>query len=97
MQASTSLPVPPICVKMPILRRNDQQTTANESVKFLQRRLNDCGFQLTVDGFFGSNTETAVRSFQERGNDHDASVLIDGIVGPQTWKALGACIVLAGC
>lgn len=97
MQASPTLPLPPVCEKMPILRRNDQQTTANESVKFLQRRLNDCGFQLTVDGFFGSKTEAAVRNFQERRHDHDSSVLVDGIVGPRTWKALGACIVLAGC
>jgi len=89
--ASTSPQSTMICEKMPILRRNDRQATPNDSVKMLQRRLNESGFQLTVDGFFGAKTETAVRQFQERGNDHDPSVLVDGIVGPQTWQALGLC------
>lgn len=96
MQASTSNSVLPACAKMPVLRRNDRQTAANESVKLLQRRLNECGFRLTVDGFFGSKTEAAVRSYQERGNDHDSSVLVDGIVGPQTWGALGLCTKMTG-
>lgn len=93
MQASTTSAVPTSCAKMPVLRRNDRQTAANESVKYLQRRLNDYGYRLTVDGFFGSKTEAAVRNYQERGNDHDASILVDGIVGPQTWQALGACVI----
>ncbi|NJP12520.1 MAG: peptidoglycan-binding protein [Leptolyngbyaceae cyanobacterium RU_5_1] len=91
MQASTTSSVLTSCAKMPVLRRNDRQTAANDSVKLLQRRLNDCGFRLTVDGFFGSKTEGAVRDYQARGNDHDSSVIVDGIVGPQTWGALGLC------
>lgn len=94
MQPST---LPPFCEKMPILRRSDQQTSANESVNYLQRRLNEYGFQLTVDGFFGSQTEAAVREFQARVNDHDPSFFVNGIVGTQTWKALGACIIIKGC
>ncbi len=82
------------CHKMPVLRRNDQQETANDGVKALQRLLNNFGFHLTVDGFFGVKTEAAVKEFQERGNDHDPEFLVDGIVGPQTWNALGACIIV---
>ncbi len=90
MQASTSTNLPPACEKMPILRRNDRQTAANDSVKLLQRRLNECGYRLTVDGFFGAKTEAAVMDFQRRG------LLVDGIVGPQTWGVLGLCTRATG-
>ena len=38
---------------------------------------------ITVDGWFGSETEHAVREFQDT---HDLEV--DGVVGPITWHAL---------
>lgn len=88
-QATTSLPA---CSALPILRRNDQQKSPIENVKLLQQRLNQSGFSLKADGFFGAKTEKAVYEYQERGNDHDPSVIVDGIVGPQTWKALGFCV-----
>lgn len=93
MQASTS-PLPKmICSRMPVLRRDDQQTKVNEAVITVQRQLNNYGFPLIVDGFFGPKTEAAVRSFQAR-----AGILVDGIVGPQTWEALGLCTVISeGC
>lgn len=52
-------------------------------VKAVQRELNAHGYRLTVDGAFGTRTDTAVRSFQKA---HKLSV--DGIVGPLTWHAL---------
>jgi peptidoglycan hydrolase-like protein with peptidoglycan-binding domain len=88
-QAKTSLPA---CSTLPILRRNDQQKSPIENVFLVQQRLNQYGFKLTADGFFGAKTEKAVKEYQERGNDHDPSILVDGIVGPQTWKALGFCV-----
>lgn len=92
MQSSATSPLPKmICERMPILRRNDRQTTPNDAIKTLQRRLNEVNIRLTVDGFFGPKTEAAVRQFQERGNDHDPSVIVDGIVGSQTWETLGLC------
>ncbi|MBC7309886.1 MAG: peptidoglycan-binding protein, partial [Tetrasphaera sp.] len=49
-----------------------------EEVEILQR-----GLGITVDGSFGSQTETAVRAFQ---TEHKLTV--DGIVGPQSWARL---------
>lgn len=74
---------------MPVLRRNDQQETADSGVKVLQRLLNNFGFQLTVDGFFGAKTEAAVEQYQDENR-----LIVDGIVGPKTWNALGACIII---
>jgi peptidoglycan hydrolase-like protein with peptidoglycan-binding domain len=56
---------------------------AGSTVRALQYLLNYRGVSLTVDGSFGANTETAVRSFQ---SSHGLTV--DGVVGPQTWSAL---------
>ncbi len=93
MQASTSNYIPKSCEKLLVLSRDDRQTAASEPVNYLQGRLNNYGYQLTVDGFFGAKTEAAVRKFQTR-----AALLVDGIVGPQTWQALGACIIYSeGC
>jgi hypothetical protein len=52
-------------------------------VKKLQTALNGFGFNLQVDGAFGSETEAAVHQFQL-----DHNLVSDGIVGPQTWAAL---------
>lgn len=49
----------------------------------LQRLLNGYGFNLTVDGIFGSGTYNAVRTFQSRHN-----LAVDGLVGPTTKAAL---------
>ena len=77
------------CHRMPVLRRNDEQATADNMVKVLQQLLNKSGFGLTVDGFFGARTETAVKQYQAHNG-----LLVDGIVGPQTWNSLGACIII---
>uniref|UniRef100_A0A7S1TB59 Peptidoglycan binding-like domain-containing protein n=1 Tax=Compsopogon caeruleus TaxID=31354 RepID=A0A7S1TB59_9RHOD len=53
-------------------------------VKELQAMLNQKGsYGLTVDGYFGSATQSAVRSYQ---SSHGLTV--DGIVGAQTWNSL---------
>jgi hypothetical protein len=54
-----------------------------DDVKQLQNDLNRFGFNLTVDGAFGRETEAAVHQFQL-----DHGLVSDGIVGPQTWAAL---------
>lgn len=53
-------------------------------VSQLQRRLNEHGADLVVDGIFGPNTEASVREFQRRAR----GLKVDGIVGPATAAAL---------
>lgn len=61
----------------PILRKGDK----GEDVKMLQMALNKNGYNLTVDGVFGTNTYNAVIAFQgEKG------ITKDGIVGNITWS-----------
>ena len=88
-QATTSLPA---CSALPILRRNDQQKSPIENVRLLQQRLNQSGFSLTADGFFGAKTEKAVKEYQDRYNEYKPTVVVDGIVGPITWQLLGFCV-----
>jgi peptidoglycan hydrolase-like protein with peptidoglycan-binding domain len=54
--------------------------------------LNQYGFRLTVDGFFGALTEQAVKDYQDRYNEYKPTVIVDGIVGPITWQLLGFCV-----
>lgn len=78
---------------MPVLRLLDHQKSLLEAVKVLQKRLQHYGFtSLKADGFFGKNTEDAVKDFQ--GRSEDPSFPVDGIVGLLTWEALGACIII---
>ena len=62
------------------IRKGDR----GDKVKILQRALNTHGFNLGDDGIFGSNTETAVRTFQRHNNLDD-----DGVAGQNTLRALG--------
>ncbi len=63
----------------PLLRSGSQ----GNFVYLLQFILNQYGYNLTVDGIFGSRTLNAVRDFQ-RNN----SLSIDGLVGTNTWRTL---------
>lgn len=65
---------------MKTLRKGDK----GDDVVALQHLLNVEGHKITIDGDFGSRTETAVKIFQEV---HDLEA--DGIVGAKTWAALG--------
>ena len=56
---------------------------AMSTIKSLQYLLNAHGAQLVVDGYFGPQTDAAVRAFQ---GSHGLAV--DGIVGVQTWPKL---------
>ena len=58
-----------------------------QAVKELQEKLNKLGYGLTVDGDFGSKTESAVISFQKK-----YKLEIDGIVGNETRNALDSAI-----
>jgi lysozyme len=52
------------------------------TVRRWQRRMRRLGFQLEVDGVYGSESERACLEFQEK-----AGLDVDGIVGPKTWDA----------
>ncbi|MBW4601959.1 MAG: peptidoglycan-binding protein [Calothrix sp. FI2-JRJ7] len=57
--------------------------STGDSVRFLQQRLKNLGYALTVDGIFGQRTEAAVKEIQGvRG------IPVHGIVEPKTWNAL---------
>lgn len=60
-----------------------KQGSTGENVYSIQLFLKAHGYSLTADGAFGSQTASAVKSFQSA---HKLSV--DGIVGSQTWAAL---------
>ena len=52
-------------------------------VRPLQQLLRARNHPVAVDGIFGPNTETAVKSFQQ-----SRGLAADGLVGPQTWPKL---------
>ncbi|MDT0501914.1 MULTISPECIES: N-acetylmuramidase family protein [unclassified Halomonas] len=52
-------------------------------VESLQRDLVRAGHNLAIDGWYGDETEAAVRAFQRQ---HD--LIIDGLAGPKTREAL---------
>lgn len=59
-----------------------------DDVRELQTKLNQLGYNCgAADGYFGNNTDSAVRRFQSaKGLD------VDGIVGPNTWGAINSAI-----
>ena len=69
-----------------LLRKGDTGAV----VKLLQHRLNILGWQLTEDGIWGVQTDSAVRGYQYR-----AGLTVDGIVGAKTRAALIRDAILA--
>jgi len=57
--------------------------STGDAVRGAQSQLRSKGYSITVDGIFGSQTETAVRSFQS-----SRGITVDGIVGSVTWLHL---------
>lgn len=68
-----------VIVELDTLKANSR----GEQVKALQRLLVGYGYDLKVDGAFGTITDRHVRSFQRK---HGLSA--DGIVGNKTWNKL---------
>ncbi len=79
-------PVVPQIGNTDLIRKGDK----GDDVKLLQHRLNLVGNQLTEDGIWGVQTDTAVRNFQ-----YKAGLTVDGIVGPKTQTALIRDAILA--
>ena len=55
----------------------------DENVEIWQQQMKDLGYDLDVDGLYGSQSEGVARQFQEDEGLED----VDGIVGPDTWEA----------
>lgn len=64
--------------------RTFRQGDEGSCVERLQTALKEKGFEITVDGDFGPNTESVVKRFQTV-----FKISADGVVGPETWKTLG--------
>src|SRR5260221_5575497 len=62
---------------------DDTSPDLQDEVKALQTLLNERGFPVEADGFFGPGTEATVMAFQVANDLED-----DSIVGPRTWAAL---------
>ncbi|SFA56967.1 Peptidoglycan-binding (PGRP) domain of peptidoglycan hydrolases-containing protein [Anoxybacillus pushchinoensis] len=60
-----------------------REGSKGEAVKELQRMLNSAGYNVKVDGVYGSETEGAVRSFQK-----SVGISVDGVAGAQTYRSL---------
>lgn len=57
----------------------------NAGVKWVQYELNSVyGYNIAVDGWYGSKTKAAIVDFQKR-----RGLVADGVVGPKTLKAMG--------
>lgn len=69
----------PYPVPTGLLRYNSR----GNDVRWLQVELNNHGYQLIVDGIFGTKTDAAVRDFQQKNG-----LVVDGIVGPATMAKL---------
>ena len=61
----------------------ERQGSTGPNVSTIQWLLRSHGISVTVDGQFGSQTHSAVRTFQSRNG-----LYVDGIVGSQTWPKL---------
>ena len=62
-----------------------QRGSSGSVVKQIQTKLKNWGYYSgSVDGIYGSATESAVKSFQKKNG-----LTVDGKVGPQTQQALG--------
>lgn len=59
--------------------------STGDAVRGCQSQLRTRGYAVTVDGVFGSGTESAVRSFQQSNG-----LSADGVVGLDTWSKLVA-------
>jgi peptidoglycan hydrolase-like protein with peptidoglycan-binding domain len=67
----------------PVLIIQVSTGSTGDAVSAVQSQIHSRSGWLTIDGIFGSDTESAVRFFQQ-----DTGIGVDGIVGPITWSTL---------
>lgn len=67
----------------PLLAVTTRSGDSGPQVRATQLQLNRYGYQLTVDGIFGSGTHAGAADFQRHNG-----LSVDGVVGQQTWRTL---------
>ena len=79
----------------PAYRLNDQYPVRlcdkGDDVKTIQAALRFDGHSVSVDGYFGPKTQSAVLSFQRQ-----HGLTVDGLVGPRTWRAMNILMYASG-
>lgn len=71
-------------VKVTITLNQLQKGSNGAQVKAIQRMLYCLGYyKLSIDGDFGSLTDSAIRSYQKANG-----LTVDGVIGPKTWANL---------
>lgn len=73
--------IPALSISLPDLVKGDK----GDYVKLLQRLLISHGYKVTVNGFFDTATELAVKKFQK---DKEIPIKYAGTVGAKTWAFL---------
>lgn len=76
-----TIPVEPVGNPYKCTDKIMKSGSRGESVKWLQYRLNELGYNLSIDGVYGSRTAAAVKDYQSK-------VFCDGICGPLTLDKL---------
>lgn len=76
-------PTPPTVFVPPYPGYPLRYGSAGRYVMQFQRKLQDRGWTITVDGKFGPHTLAVVKEFQRR-----KGLVPDGIVGPLTWRRI---------
>lgn len=59
----------------------------DDNVRTWQQRMADRGWPITVDGWFGPQSDHVARAFQQDSTAHGWPLAADGVVGPATWRA----------
>lgn len=74
----------PLDKNKPTIKKGSTDDSSGGKVSYLQAVLrNNCGLTCSIDGHFGSDTESKVKQMQGWNN-----LTQDGICGPQTWAVV---------
>lgn len=73
----------PVSKPKPVMKSVTKKGSTGQAVKDVQYLLAKKGYNIKVDGKFGTDTETMVKDFQKKNK-----LVADGIVGQSTWNKL---------
>jgi hypothetical protein len=59
----------------------------DSNVRTWQQRMAARGWSITVDGYYGPQSQSICEQFQQDSTEHGWPLAVDGIVGEQTWNA----------